>query len=144
MVEKVVYTADVPGKTVASRSAWIDSQVFGFATAIRAFGCERFKKNCQKSVSWFIFKFWVKYLTIFDIFRISASITFSIFCFQRKIITTYRTSTTWLTNLKKQLKLQGSIWKSKSIRHHTTTSIRINRPARSGSDGNDLYMCASV
>jgi hypothetical protein len=51
VVEKVVYKADTVGRTIAHRSAWIDSQVFGFATAIRAFGCERFKKNCQKSVS---------------------------------------------------------------------------------------------
>lgn len=40
-----------PGKTIAIRSAWIDSQVFGFSRAIRAFGCERFKKNCHKMVS---------------------------------------------------------------------------------------------
>jgi len=51
VVEQVVYKAgEVPGKTIASRSAWIDSHLFGFATALRAFGCERFKKNCQKSV----------------------------------------------------------------------------------------------
>lgn len=52
VVEKVVYTPspDNPGQTVAVRSAWIDSQVFGFSRAIRAFGVERFKKNCQKMV----------------------------------------------------------------------------------------------
>ncbi|KAG5674171.1 hypothetical protein PVAND_004154 [Polypedilum vanderplanki] len=50
VIEKVVYRGDVHGnKTIAYRSAWIDSQVFGFASAIRAFGCERFKKNCQKT-----------------------------------------------------------------------------------------------
>ncbi|CAG9808070.1 unnamed protein product [Chironomus riparius] len=48
VIEKVVYRSDGP-KTIAYRSAWIDSQVFGFASAIKAFGCERFKKNCQKS-----------------------------------------------------------------------------------------------
>lgn len=50
VVEKVVYTPETHGKTVAQRYARIDSQVYGFATAIRAFGCERFKKNCQQSV----------------------------------------------------------------------------------------------
>jgi len=50
VVEKVVYRSEASGRTVAYRSAWIDSQLFGFATAIRAFGCERFKKNCAKTV----------------------------------------------------------------------------------------------
>jgi hypothetical protein len=52
-VEKVTYIGllEQPGKTIALRSAWIDSQVFGFATAIRAFGVERFKKNCNKTVN---------------------------------------------------------------------------------------------
>jgi len=52
VVEKVVYkiSDEHPGKTVAVRSAWIDSQVFGFSRAIRAFGVERFKKNCNKMV----------------------------------------------------------------------------------------------
>lgn len=51
-MEKVEYTIspDNPGKTLAVRSAWIDSQVFGFARAIRAFGCDRFRKNCNKMV----------------------------------------------------------------------------------------------
>jgi hypothetical protein len=34
--------------TIARRSAWIDSQVFGFSRAIQAFGLDRFKKNCTK------------------------------------------------------------------------------------------------
>ncbi|KAJ6648553.1 Protein preli-like, partial [Pseudolycoriella hygida] len=52
VVEKVVYrmSDEHPGKTIAIRSAWIDSQVFGFSRAIRAFGVERFKKNCNKMV----------------------------------------------------------------------------------------------
>lgn len=56
MTEKVVYTIseEHPEKTLAVRSAWIDSQVFGFSRAIRAFGVERFKKNCNKMVSLFI------------------------------------------------------------------------------------------
>jgi len=37
-----------PEWTIARRSAWIDSQVFGFSRAIQAFGLDRFKKNCIK------------------------------------------------------------------------------------------------
>ncbi|XP_012283426.1 PRELI domain-containing protein 1, mitochondrial [Orussus abietinus] len=50
VVEKVVYkvSEDNPEWTVANRSAWIDSQVFGFSRAIQAFGLDRFKKNCAK------------------------------------------------------------------------------------------------
>lgn len=52
VVEKVVYKRcdENPDKTIAIRSAWIDSQVFGFSRAIRSFGFERFKKNCAKMV----------------------------------------------------------------------------------------------
>lgn len=55
VVEKVTYRSvpDQPGKTIATRSAWIDSSVFGFSTAIRAFGLDRFKKNCLKTVNGF-------------------------------------------------------------------------------------------
>lgn len=55
VIEKVVYKCDdaQPGKTIAVRSAWIDSQMFGFSRAIRAFGVERFKKNCHKMVAGF-------------------------------------------------------------------------------------------
>lgn len=47
-MEKVVYqiSEENPKWTVAKRSAWIDSQVFGFSRAIQAFGLDRFKKNC--------------------------------------------------------------------------------------------------
>lgn len=57
VVEKVVYRkCDTdPGKTIAIRSAWIDSQVFGFSRAIKAFGRDRFKKNCVKMVNGFNF-----------------------------------------------------------------------------------------
>uniref|UniRef100_A0A1L8DVL3 PRELI/MSF1 domain-containing protein n=1 Tax=Nyssomyia neivai TaxID=330878 RepID=A0A1L8DVL3_9DIPT len=50
VTEKVVYYSckETPGRTVAHRSAWVDSQVFGFSRAISAFGLERFKKNCSK------------------------------------------------------------------------------------------------
>lgn len=55
VTEKVIYKIadDNPTKTIAVRSAWIDSQVFGFSPAIRAFGVERFKKNCIKMSSGF-------------------------------------------------------------------------------------------
>jgi hypothetical protein len=51
VVERVEYRAAGPGQTVARRSAWIDSQVFGFSRAIRAFGVDRFRKNCNQMVS---------------------------------------------------------------------------------------------
>uniref|UniRef100_A0A336M5R9 CSON009477 protein n=1 Tax=Culicoides sonorensis TaxID=179676 RepID=A0A336M5R9_CULSO len=52
VVEKVTYkiSNDAAGKTIALRSAWIDSQVYGFGAAIKAFGLDRFKKNCAKTV----------------------------------------------------------------------------------------------
>ncbi|XP_055306929.1 protein preli-like [Sitodiplosis mosellana] len=57
VVEKVVYRCSdsEPGRTIATRSAWIDSQMFGFSRAIKTFGCERFKKNCMKMVNGFNF-----------------------------------------------------------------------------------------
>ena len=50
VVEKVVYKVsdENPEWTVAKRSAWIESSIFGFSTAIQAFGLDRFKKNCVK------------------------------------------------------------------------------------------------
>ncbi|KAK0161443.1 hypothetical protein PV327_009913 [Microctonus hyperodae] len=55
VVEKVVYKVsdENPEWTVAKRSAWIDSSVFGFSRAIQAFGLERFKKNCLKMTGGF-------------------------------------------------------------------------------------------
>ncbi|PNF28461.1 Protein preli-like [Cryptotermes secundus] len=55
IVEKVIYkvSKENPNWTVAERSAWIDSQVFGFGRAIQAFGLERFRKNCQQMVGGF-------------------------------------------------------------------------------------------
>lgn len=47
------YSDEHPGKTIAIRSAWVDSQVYGFSRAIRAFGVDRFKKNCNKMVTGF-------------------------------------------------------------------------------------------
>lgn len=55
IVEKVIYKVSKENInwTVAERSAWIDSQVFGFGRAIQAFGLERFRKNCQQMVGGF-------------------------------------------------------------------------------------------
>lgn len=54
-MEKVVYevSEENPEWTIAKRSAWIDSQVFGFSRAIQAFGLDRFKKNCTKMAEGF-------------------------------------------------------------------------------------------
>ncbi|KAJ2942150.1 hypothetical protein O0L34_g11066 [Tuta absoluta] len=52
VVERVEYRA-CGAVTVARRSAWIDSQVFGFSRAIRAFGLERFRKNATQMVNGF-------------------------------------------------------------------------------------------
>lgn len=48
--EKVEYRESKNGTTTVIRSAWISSQVFGFSRAIRAFGVERFKSNCNKTI----------------------------------------------------------------------------------------------
>ncbi|XP_058797718.1 protein preli-like [Phymastichus coffea] len=50
VIEKVVYrvSEENPQWTIARRSAWIESSVFGFSRAIQAFGLDRFKKNCVK------------------------------------------------------------------------------------------------
>ncbi|KAJ8713797.1 hypothetical protein PYW08_007417 [Mythimna loreyi] len=53
VVERVEYRSAGPGQTIARRSAWIDSQVFGFSRAIRAFGVDRFKKNANQMVNGF-------------------------------------------------------------------------------------------
>lgn len=54
-MEKVTYTSseDNSSWTVANRSAWVDSHVFGFSRAIQAFGLDRFKKNCHKMANGF-------------------------------------------------------------------------------------------
>ncbi|XP_026469286.1 protein preli-like [Ctenocephalides felis] len=52
VIEKVVYkvSTDNPNHTIAVRSAWIDSQVFGFSRAIKGFGLERFRHNWSKAI----------------------------------------------------------------------------------------------
>ncbi|XP_055905352.1 protein preli-like [Eupeodes corollae] len=47
--ERVEYLEQKDGTTIAIRTAFISSQVFGFSRAIRAFGVERFKSNCSKA-----------------------------------------------------------------------------------------------
>lgn len=51
--EIVEYTEQNDGRTLAVRRAYISSQVFGVSRAIRAFGIERFKSNCQKTSNGF-------------------------------------------------------------------------------------------
>ncbi|XP_077285442.1 preli-like [Arctopsyche grandis] len=53
VVERVVYREMAGGRCEAKRSAWIDSQVLGFSRAIRAFGIDRFRKNCNQMVMGF-------------------------------------------------------------------------------------------
>ncbi|XP_073950029.1 protein preli-like [Choristoneura fumiferana] len=53
VIERVEYRSSGANTTVAKRSAWIDSQVFGFSRAIRAFGVERFRKNCTQMYNGF-------------------------------------------------------------------------------------------
>lgn len=54
-VDETVEYIEENGKTVAKRSAFITSSVFGFSRAIRAFGVERFKSNCNKTANGFNF-----------------------------------------------------------------------------------------
>ncbi|CAH4031425.1 protein preli-like [Pieris brassicae] len=53
VVERVEYRPSGASQTVALRSAWVDSQVFGFSRAIRAFGVDRFRKNASQMVNGF-------------------------------------------------------------------------------------------
>ncbi|XP_013118210.1 protein preli-like [Stomoxys calcitrans] len=52
-VDEIVEYSEKDGRTLAVRRAYISSQVFGFSRAIRAFGIERFKSNCQKTANGF-------------------------------------------------------------------------------------------
>lgn len=49
--EKCVYRVNPENNkwTVCEKSAWVSSSVFGFGTAIQAFGLDRFKKNAIKA-----------------------------------------------------------------------------------------------
>ncbi|KAG8266889.1 PRELI domain-containing protein 1, mitochondrial [Homalodisca vitripennis] len=55
IVEKVVYKVsdEDASLTVAERSAWVESKMFGLSRAIEAFGIDRFRKNTQKAVNGF-------------------------------------------------------------------------------------------
>lgn len=54
VVEKVVYSAnEESGLTVAERSVWIESRMYGLSRAIEAFALDRFRKNCAKAVKGF-------------------------------------------------------------------------------------------
>ena len=56
-VERVVYTAhpDDPTTTVAVKEAWIESGLYGVRSAVKSFGIERFKQNCQRATEGFNF-----------------------------------------------------------------------------------------
>lgn len=55
VTEKVVYKVNEenPNTTVAERSVWIESNVYGMSRAIQAFGLQRFKSNSAKAVKGF-------------------------------------------------------------------------------------------
>ncbi|XP_050420562.1 PRELI domain-containing protein 1, mitochondrial [Adelges cooleyi] len=55
VTEKVIYKVNEenPSTTVAERSVWIESNVFGMSKAIKAFGLQRFKVNSAKAVKGF-------------------------------------------------------------------------------------------
>uniref|UniRef100_A0A1B6K362 PRELI/MSF1 domain-containing protein n=1 Tax=Homalodisca liturata TaxID=320908 RepID=A0A1B6K362_9HEMI len=57
IVEKVVYKVsdEDASLTVAERSAWVESKMFGLSRAIEAFGIDRFRKNTQKAVNGFTY-----------------------------------------------------------------------------------------
>merc|ERR1712087_949361 len=56
-IEKVVYKAcpDNPDHTVAVKQAWVESNFYGLRSAIKSFGIERFKVNCEKATDGFNF-----------------------------------------------------------------------------------------
>lgn len=55
MTEKVIYKVNEenPSTTVAERSVWIESNVYGMSRAIQSFGLQRFKVNSAKAVKGF-------------------------------------------------------------------------------------------
>jgi len=54
-IEKVVYSAcpSNPSQTVAYKQAWVESNFYGLRSAIKNFGIERFKNNCEKATEGF-------------------------------------------------------------------------------------------
>lgn len=57
VVEKVEYKVSDENKnwTIANRSVWIDSKIYGFSLAIQKFGLDRYKKNISKMTTGFNF-----------------------------------------------------------------------------------------
>jgi hypothetical protein len=53
ITEHVVYkpVLDHPNQTIAERTAWVSSQIYGLRRAIESFGIERFRKNCIKAAA---------------------------------------------------------------------------------------------
>ena len=39
--------------TKAIKEAWIESEIYGLRSAIKSFGIDRFKKNCEKATNGF-------------------------------------------------------------------------------------------
>jgi len=50
-----VYKAnpDNPNQTIALKEVWVESGFYGLRSAIKNFGVERFKKNCEKATAGF-------------------------------------------------------------------------------------------
>lgn len=55
VAEKVVYKASEtdPNTTIALKEAWIESSFYGLRSAIKDFGVNRFKQNCEKATDGF-------------------------------------------------------------------------------------------
>jgi len=51
VAERVVYKVnpDDPSQTIALKEVWVESRFYGLRSAIKSFGVERFKKNCEKA-----------------------------------------------------------------------------------------------
>jgi len=55
VAEKVTYVVNPDNKetTVALKEAWVESRFYGLRSAIKSFGIERFKNNCEKATDGF-------------------------------------------------------------------------------------------
>lgn len=55
VTETVVFRQDPAdaGRTVVEKRVWIESDMFGFRSAIKKFGIDRFKKNCVRATEGF-------------------------------------------------------------------------------------------
>jgi len=55
VAERVVYKANPenPNQTLALKEVWVESGFYGLRSAIKNFGVERFKKNCEKATDGF-------------------------------------------------------------------------------------------